>query len=1164
VWISGVDFPQSLIDAHKAGTLVLFVGAGASMGPPSSLPNFVQLVERIRDESALTSVIGDVENGPLDEILGRMKDDHGVNVHECVARHIGAPGSLPNSAHRAIAKLASVKRPRIVTTNFDEHLTTSVDPSVAKYFAPALPMGDDFEGLVYLHGCLCQQVDQLIVTDRDFGRAYLTDAWAARFLERMFASYTVLLIGYSHNDVIMKYLARGLGRSNDRFILHADANAPLWKQLGIKPIEYKVDASGSHDALVQALDGLALHASMGLLDHRERVKSIVSSLVPPLTPEDNSYLEFVVSDEDTVKLFTDHARDPAWLQWAAARPEFRKLFEQRSGPTEIITERLAHWFAEHYVTEEHSGAALAVIYAAGGYLGPDLAWAIGRRLHSLSKPYPAALLPWLLIALRDTQKQLRRADFFDFILSDTLWTQDRNSALFLFTHMTEPELYLERGYFDGPRIEVGLRGDNYWLRGAWKDVFAPNLPEAAGELLPIVDHQLRRAHLELMVAEEPSAITWPSSSRAAIEPNPADDFPSPLGFLIDAARDCVESLLTTSPDEASAQLDRWAASEIPLLRRLAIHGWIERQDRSASEKLAWLRQQGWLLDYGLRQEIFRLLAATLLEVTSDIANAVVDAIVTGTDGDDYTRARAAHMLTFIAMHSPDPEHAQDARAAITSGHPDLQQPEDVGIADETDEPGADQRPTTADELHSKLEADACAVRDLLVEYETKTGGFDANLWQRIATLLRQMVQRWPEDGFSVLDAVGSGHSGIAQTVISGWAGADLTADQATRVLDRINVLDLPEVVSAVTRMLAGYRSVDDEHSTNWRVVAGSRDLAIRCWNAISPDTPSALEGAGWVTRAINHPAGHLTEFWIQSIESDWNANEDSWDGLPPATSDQLQTMLSSNDGRSEMAQVLITNWIHFLHNADATWCEHNVLPLLKWDDAERARRAWEGYLSHGKWTNQLLDGGLLELLFEAIKHREDFEERSGQILLGHLASIAMSADRDPREWLSTFLRQATLADRVEWAEQIAHYLRTAPSELAEQQWQRWMRSYWQDRLRNVPMEMTVEEASAMAQWVLYLTASTAEGIELALQYRAGMSSQSLFLHHLSNDGRVARSPDRFASLVAHLLEDTRKPFYGGYDLPDVVTQLESLGVSEDSLRRIEEHAERLGIPFTPG
>ena len=59
----------------------------------------------------------------------------------------------------------------------------------------------------------CAESRHLIVTDKDFGRAYLRDAWAARFLERMFASFTVLFIGYSHDDVVMRYLARASGAS---------------------------------------------------------------------------------------------------------------------------------------------------------------------------------------------------------------------------------------------------------------------------------------------------------------------------------------------------------------------------------------------------------------------------------------------------------------------------------------------------------------------------------------------------------------------------------------------------------------------------------------------------------------------------------------------------------------------------------------------------------------------------------------------------------------------------------------------------------------------------------------------------------------------------------------------------------------------------------------
>ena len=56
MYMSGVDFPP-LVDAHASGELVIFVGAGASIPPPSALPTFKQLVETIRDESNLGSVM---------------------------------------------------------------------------------------------------------------------------------------------------------------------------------------------------------------------------------------------------------------------------------------------------------------------------------------------------------------------------------------------------------------------------------------------------------------------------------------------------------------------------------------------------------------------------------------------------------------------------------------------------------------------------------------------------------------------------------------------------------------------------------------------------------------------------------------------------------------------------------------------------------------------------------------------------------------------------------------------------------------------------------------------------------------------------------------------------------------------------------------------------
>ena len=67
VWItSEVELPQAVIDAQTAGRLVFFVGAGASMDPPASLPSFKKLA---RDLASIARVPFD-EEGNLDTFLG--------------------------------------------------------------------------------------------------------------------------------------------------------------------------------------------------------------------------------------------------------------------------------------------------------------------------------------------------------------------------------------------------------------------------------------------------------------------------------------------------------------------------------------------------------------------------------------------------------------------------------------------------------------------------------------------------------------------------------------------------------------------------------------------------------------------------------------------------------------------------------------------------------------------------------------------------------------------------------------------------------------------------------------------------------------------------------------------------------------------------------------
>ena len=114
----------------------------------------------------------------VDRFLGRAKDA-GVQVHDRVRYISSDSGSAPNLLHKTLLRLfKSCSDVRLVTTNFDLHFVTaakavfSTGDDLEVYYAPALPVGNSFAGIVHLHGGVGKQADRMVLTDSDFGAAY--------------------------------------------------------------------------------------------------------------------------------------------------------------------------------------------------------------------------------------------------------------------------------------------------------------------------------------------------------------------------------------------------------------------------------------------------------------------------------------------------------------------------------------------------------------------------------------------------------------------------------------------------------------------------------------------------------------------------------------------------------------------------------------------------------------------------------------------------------------------------------------------------------------------------------------------------------------------------------------------------------------------------------
>jgi NAD-dependent SIR2 family protein deacetylase len=164
---ANVRLPDEIRIALEEGRLVIFAGAGISMPPPSRLPSFYGLAREICGQNV------QVIPGDEDKALGKQKE-MGTDVHSAVARRLYNRSTHFTEAHRQVIRIFnSANKVRVVTTNFDDHFTAAAravfrKQSVAEFYAPALPLGDDFEGIVYLHGSARKTPRKMVLTDKDF------------------------------------------------------------------------------------------------------------------------------------------------------------------------------------------------------------------------------------------------------------------------------------------------------------------------------------------------------------------------------------------------------------------------------------------------------------------------------------------------------------------------------------------------------------------------------------------------------------------------------------------------------------------------------------------------------------------------------------------------------------------------------------------------------------------------------------------------------------------------------------------------------------------------------------------------------------------------------------------------------------------------------------
>lgn len=270
----GPDIPERLLQAHEDGRVVFFCGAGISY--PAGLPGFGELVERLH------ALVGEPPDSVEKELMAKHQFDAAIGRYEqrilggrkSVRRRL--PAALkPNlglsralTTHYALLELGRSRNGlRLVTTNFDTLFEEAARHfSVANFtLHPEPPARANWNGLVYLHGRMPSEpsddeLERLVLADGDFGQAYLTQGWAARFVATLFRDFTLCFVGYSIDDPVLRYMTAAHALDNHGQEMFAFAPfgdgcmqeaEKAWRAKNVTPLLY--DAAQSHRRLHQTL-----------------------------------------------------------------------------------------------------------------------------------------------------------------------------------------------------------------------------------------------------------------------------------------------------------------------------------------------------------------------------------------------------------------------------------------------------------------------------------------------------------------------------------------------------------------------------------------------------------------------------------------------------------------------------------------------------------------------------------------------------------------------------------------------------------------------------------------------------------------------------------------------------------------------------------------------
>lgn len=1114
-----VELPREIHEAIDEGRLVIFAGAGVSVPPPSNLPLFNKLAENICGKK--------VDARREDRMLGE-KHRSGTDVYAACARELHGDHTSHTELHENILKIFKKSSDvRIVTTNFDNHFSTASHKVFQKeqpkeYYAPALPLGDSFQGIIYLHGSVVEVSSELVLTDRDFGEAYLTRGWATNFLVDLFSKYTVLFVGYSHNDVTTTYLARGLNPSTTekRWALcpHDATNEELrnLQHLDIDVMSYPLNpdnAENPHSRLSDFFSEWAVHRKSRLVSKAKKAKKIGSGL-PPESADEKGFIEHCLNENELRHILLSSIKHPAWFSWLEENQYFDIFFSGGDATLDDSDRAIANWLV-NFIRIKHPHLLFDVIQRKQLKMNSEVANMLGHSVWVNSKKKKDKhFAHW--ISLLISCDKLRASEYITaYLLNQCSLPKDADIFLQIFEIVTKPKLMLEKRfpYVGGDNeksdnkasarktsFKIGFSGNIHWVLEARSNILTPHLGEIAEPLLRLCEKQVYDSYsLQSSfkgTSESGDLLCWSVSSIADHKQNRYPPYPI-FSCLVGILRDILLYLLENNHQTARALRYKWWNSGIPIFKRLSVFAYSIDDSISSDEALLWLLSQDLIFRSGMKKEVFDVLAKTYNSASSKTRKRLLKRIARGYKGagaknlsSDVLDYEKYNVLIWLRRHATSCQLLEDALRELTDNRPDFSE-RDHPEFDHWIGSGGFVDPSEGFDFDKILSNPPIVFIQSL--RSSRVDSFKKDRWSHLS-VLKTLFERKHEWGCDFIRQLSKENDISVET----WNSALFAFREIPKSDDDWKWLlalleELPrekEIYSGVAYLISHSIWKKESKPTDDDLDRAAR-LMEEAWKLSRQDTETTSSvNRDWLTTAINHIGGWIGEFWVHYCSHLYNRKREGWKCIPKDIQDILVQAVSGKSATEVNARISLIPWIGYWYHWDSDFSKNNFLPMLDWSqDAVVAQQTWSVLLNYNRGTSHDLEQILIpfyrefadkvsDLLKETADNTERFDDQALQNFGSKIAAITMIDGSNPIEsnFVNEFIPAMPEASRVGFAVWIERFLKESDKDKADL-WNLWLHDYVKLRLLGMPIPLSPKEGNHMLEWCLYLTPVFCEAVE---------------------------------------------------------------------------------------